>query len=94
MADILSELLARRGFARQMSAAAYDEAWREAAGELTAKYTRVAGLRRGALEIVVANSVLLQELSFRKDELLRALNGALHDEAIEDLRFRIGAIQN
>ena len=40
--DVLSELMARRGYARVQSAAAYDAAWREAAGPLAAKYTRPA----------------------------------------------------
>ncbi len=43
--NVLSELMARRGFARVQSAAAYDAAWREAAGPLAAKYTRVGALR-------------------------------------------------
>ncbi len=63
--NVLSELMSRRGFARVQSAAAYEEAWREAAGPLIAKYTRVGLLRRGTLEVVVANSTLVQELGFR-----------------------------
>ena len=38
--EVLSELMSRRGFARVQSAAAYEAAWREAAGPLAAKYTR------------------------------------------------------
>ena len=64
--NVLSELMARRGFARVQSAAAYEAAWREAAGPLAAKYTRVGLLRRGTLEVVVANSTLVQELGFQK----------------------------
>ena len=57
------------GPARLMPAskpAAYDAAWREAAGPLAAKYTRPGQLRRGTLEVVVANSTLVQELGFQK----------------------------
>jgi predicted nucleic acid-binding Zn ribbon protein len=85
--------MSRRGFARVQSAAAYDAAWREAAGPLAAKYTRVGSLRRGTLEVVVANSPLLQELGFQKTELLKRLAELLPDDGITGLRFRVGNIE-
>jgi len=90
--DVLSELMARSGYARVQSAAAYDAAWREAAGPLAAKYTRVGLLRRGTWEIIVAHSALVQELGFQKHELLQALTELLPDEGIKNLRFRAGSI--
>jgi predicted nucleic acid-binding Zn ribbon protein len=90
--NILSELMARRGFARVQSGAAYEAAWREAAGTLVAEYTRVGALRRGKLEVVVANSTLMQELLFQKSDLLKNLTQLLPDEGIQDLRFRLGAV--
>ena len=63
--NVLSELMSRRGYARVQSAAAYDAAWREAAGPLAAKYTRPGLVRRGTLEVMVANSTLMQELGFQ-----------------------------
>jgi predicted nucleic acid-binding Zn ribbon protein len=90
--DVLAELMSRRGYARVQSAARYDAAWREAAGPLAAQYTRVGALRRGALEIIVANSTLLQELGFQKQTLLKTLANLLPDEGIADLRFRTGNI--
>ena len=91
--NILSELLARRGYARVQGAAEYDAAWGEAAGPLAAQYSRVGGLRRGKLEVVVANSTLVQELVFQKPALLKALARLLPEQGIEDLRFRVGVIQ-
>ena len=85
--------MSRRGYARVQSAAAYDTAWREAAGPLTAQYTRVGQLRRGTLEVVVANSTLVQELGFQKQALLKNLAGLLPAEGIENLRFRVGNIE-
>ena len=90
--DVLSELMARRGFARVQSAANYDAAWREAAGPLAAQYTRPGQLRRGTLEVVVANSTLVQELGFQKQELLKSLAALLPDDGIKNLRFRVGNI--
>jgi predicted nucleic acid-binding Zn ribbon protein len=90
--DVLSELMARRGFARVQSSAHYESAWREAAGPVVSQYTRVGQLRRGALEIIVANSTLIQELGFQKSDLLQSLAKLLPDEGIKNLRFRVGRI--
>ena len=90
--DILTELMARPGFARVQSSAALESAWSRVAGELMSKYTRVGDVKRGKLEIVVANSTLVQEMTFQKQSLLAALKEALPDESIKDLRFRVGAI--
>lgn len=92
IANILAELMARRGFARVQSTEALEMAWRKAAGELAGKFSRVGALKRGKLEIVVANSALVQELSFQKAALLKALVQALPDEPIKDLRFKVGPI--
>jgi predicted nucleic acid-binding Zn ribbon protein len=91
--NILSELMARRGFARVQSAEALETAWRQAAGPLAARYTRVGAMHRGALEIIVANSTLIQELGYQKIEILAALQQLLPDEGIKCLRFRAGNIQ-
>ena len=93
--NVLSELMARRGFARVQSAAALEAAWREAAGPLAARYTRVgaaaprhAGSRRGQFD---ASS---RSFAFQKP---RPAGGAcarlLPDEEIGDLRFRVGPVQ-
>ncbi|MEN6457957.1 MAG: DUF721 domain-containing protein [Thermoguttaceae bacterium] len=91
--DVLSELMARRGYGRIQSAANYDAAWREAAGPLTAKYTRPGQLRRGTLEVVVAHSALVQELGFQKQTLLKSLARLLPDDGIENLKFRVGSVE-
>lgn len=91
-ADVLSELFTKRGYARVQSNAALADAWRQSAGELFAAHTRVGGLRRGVLEVVAANSTLLQELQFAKQGLLESLRQRLPDEPIEELRLRIGTV--
>ena len=92
IADILPELMARRGYARIESAEAYDGAWGQAAGPLAANHSRVGSLKRGTLEVVVTNSVLIQELVFQKAQLLKTLNQLLPRQGIKDLRFRLGAL--
>ena len=93
IANVLSELMARRGYARVQSTERYEAAWSEAAGPLAAKYTGVGSLRRGVLEVIVANSTLMQELTFQKPILLKTLAETLPDEGIENLRFRLGTVE-
>ena len=92
IADVLAQLMARRGFARTRAAANCEAAWREAAGELAARFTRVGQVRRGKLEITVANSTLVQELNFQKRNILRTLTRLLPEDQIRDLRIRVGPI--
>jgi hypothetical protein len=88
--DILSELFARRGYARMRSQDHLEQAWREAVGEPGANYTRVGWLRRGVLDIYVANSVLLQELAgFQQEKLLSKLQQTLRSDEIRAIRFRL-----
>lgn len=90
ISDILGELVARRGFARVRGQQHLEDAWRTAIGEPGGKYTRVGAVRRGTLEVLVANSVLLQELAgFQKQSLLKRLREALDSDEVRDLRFRL-----
>jgi predicted nucleic acid-binding Zn ribbon protein len=90
--EILSELMARRGYAGVQAAAAYAQAWQHAAGPLLGQHTRVGPLRRGTLEIVVSNSTMVQELVFQKITLLETLAKLLPEAGIKNLRFRVGTI--
>jgi predicted nucleic acid-binding Zn ribbon protein len=92
IADILSELMARRGFARVQSTGALQQAWVEAAGELLAKQSRAAAIKRGVLEVVVAHSAFANELSYQKPGLLARLAELLPDQKIRDLRVRVGPL--
>jgi predicted nucleic acid-binding Zn ribbon protein len=90
--NILAELLARRGYARVQSGGSCGAAWSEAAGEDIAAHSRAGQIRRGVLEVLVANSTLVQELSFEKTRLLKKLDELVPDEKIRDLKFRVGPI--
>jgi hypothetical protein len=92
ISSVLADLMARTGFARVQGAAALEAAWREAAGPAGQRFTRVGALRRGRLEVIVANSTLVQELCFQKPALIAALRRALPEQTIADLRFRVGPL--
>jgi predicted nucleic acid-binding Zn ribbon protein len=90
--DIVSQLLARRGYAQEATSADIAAAWREAVGEMAAKCTRIGAIRRGTLEVVVANSAISQELTFRKTQLVAELARRLPEHKIKNLRFRTGNV--
>jgi len=90
MRDVLSQLLAKRGYAQVQTAATCDAAWREAVGKNLAADTRPGGVRRGVLEILVRNSASLHELGFIKAKIIKTLTKLVPEQKIRDLRFRVG----
>jgi predicted nucleic acid-binding Zn ribbon protein len=90
--NVIAQLVSRRGYAQIRAAGERDEAWQAAAGQELANMTQVAALRRGVLEVLVANSLLMQELTFRKEELLKNLQQALPNDGVKQLKFKIGQI--
>lgn len=92
MSSIVAELLARRGFLQQQSVAVCHEAWREAAGSKMVEFTCPGPVRRGVLEVRVANSTILQELIFQKAAILVKLSQLVPELQVRELRFRVGTI--
>jgi predicted nucleic acid-binding Zn ribbon protein len=88
--EILSELMARRGYARVQSGDACAQAWRAAAGHETARHSRATQVRRGVLDVLVSNSMMAQEIGFRKPDLIKRLAELLPDENVRDLKLRVG----
>jgi predicted nucleic acid-binding Zn ribbon protein len=90
--DVVSQLLARRGYAQVQSAAGCQDAWQQAVGEKLAPHTRAGSVRRGVLEVLVANSAALHEVAFVKAKIIKTLARLLPDQKIRDLRLRVGPL--
>jgi predicted nucleic acid-binding Zn ribbon protein len=89
--EILSRLFTARGWGRRQGRLHLEKAWEAAVGLEQGTHTRVAGIRRGILEVEVDNGVLLQELAqFHKRRLLEALRASLPGTTVADLRFKAG----
>lgn len=96
LGEILSRLFTARGWGRRQDRLRLEQAWADAmtACALTPALTRVNALRRGVLEVLVDNAVLLQELAhFHKRRLLERVRGNLSGSTIHDLRFRAGVVK-
>jgi predicted nucleic acid-binding Zn ribbon protein len=91
LGDIVPQLMARRGYARILADGELTEVWQLVSGPW-ASHSRPGTIRRGQLEIIVSNSLLVQELTFQKEILLRGLAQHAPNLKIRDLRFTVGAI--
>jgi len=92
LGEVLSRLFAARGWGRRTERLRLEQAWAQIAGPKVAASTCLGRLQRGVLEVIVGNSILLQELAhFQKRQLLEALQ-ARSPTPVTGLRFRIGAI--
>ena len=92
IADVVAQLLVQRGYGRIEANEQLADAWAAAAGEPLAAHSRPGKLRRGTLEVAVANSTIMQEFSFQKQRILAELGRKMPDAKIRDLRFRVGPI--
>ena len=86
---ILTRIMARRGFQRQIAQDLLETVWTETVGKTLAAQTRLGTLRRGTLELFVRHKILEQELSFRQVELVQALNAAIGENKIKRLKYTL-----
>jgi predicted nucleic acid-binding Zn ribbon protein len=60
LGEVLAQLFTARGWGRRQGRLHLEKAWAEAVGPEHAAHTRAGAIRRGVLEVVVDNAVLLQ----------------------------------
>lgn len=93
--DILSELMAQKGWGQTEARQKKRDLWKQVAEKFfppaMVKFTNPGDIRNGRLTIFVnGNSVLVQELNFRKKELLECWNQAQNDLILRGLVFKQG----
>src|SRR5713226_8280293 len=89
LGEVLSRLFTARGWGRRQDRLRLEEAWDAAmaACGLAPDQAKVGALRRGVLEVVVGNGVLLQEMAhYHKRRLLEHLRGRLPGTTVTDVR--------
>ena len=87
--DVLPQLIVRYRLHRRRNLEQIEEAWRQAIGEQYAAITQVTKLHRGTLTVKVPHNAFMQELSFRKSELIDTLTTLLVEEKINNIRFEV-----
>ncbi len=91
IADVLTDLFAQRGYAQIKAVDDCQEAWAHVVGDLKS-VSHAGEVKQGALQVIVSNSVIMQELTFRQEELVTKLQRMLPQHRITSLRFRVGSV--
>ena len=86
---LVSRLMTRSGYGRERASESLAEAWSQAAPVELAATSRPGLVRRGVLEVFVTHSAHVQELGFRKQDVLARLRAALPDAGITDIRCKL-----
>ncbi len=92
ISSVMRKLMSQRGYAAIQATSELSERWKEIVGEVLAQLTCPGNVSRGTLQVIVSDSGAMQELSFRKKQILAALKSKLPEAKIEDLRFRVGKV--
>ncbi len=91
-AEILSHLMARKGYVQTETANELQTTWAEIVGPKWKTKTKVGTVRRGVLEIMVSSSAVNQHLGFNKKKYLSELQKRLPKNNFKDIRFRVGNV--
>ena len=86
---VVRRLLASSGYGETQGAAQLLEQWQQAVGPELAKLTRPGNVARGVLQVHVANSATMQEVHFRKKQILVALQKLGVNSKITELKIRV-----
>lgn len=92
LANVLAQLLTKRGYGATTGDARLREAWATVVGPAMAKQCEATRLNRGKLEVIVANSLVRQEIQFDERRFLKRIQAKLPDANITGLRFRVGKL--
>ncbi len=87
---VIRRLMASSGYSETQATAQLQQHWEQAVGEILAKLSRPGNISRGALQVEVANSATMQEIHFRKKQILESLRSSTANSGIASLRIRVG----
>ncbi|GHT26906.1 hypothetical protein FACS18942_05240 [Planctomycetales bacterium] len=90
LGDVLPSLIVRYGLQNEKNTEHLIASWSVAVGEPFSNVSRISALKRGVLEITVSHSAFIQELLFRQNELLAAMQKNNPDEKIRKIKFVAG----
>lgn len=88
--SIINQLMSRRGYAQVQTSNEMERVFRKVVGAQLANTCRPGNVRNGSLEVTVSDSVSIQELSFQKRALIKALQKEFPQSGIKDIRYRVG----
>lgn len=92
--DVVAQVIAKRGYGGRRGGEQLVQAWAQAAGPTLAGRSRAVRVNRGRLEVTVASSTVMQELTFEKRRIVERLCRLLPGAGISDLKARVGDIDS
>ena len=93
-ANIISQLMARKGYCQTQSVNELSDVWRELVGDKWKNKTKAGNVNRGVLEVFVANAAVNQKIGFEKRKILAALKERVPQNKITDIKFRVGSVDH
>lgn len=90
--SVVRRLMAQSGYGQTQANEQLASHWKHAVGETLASLTRPGKISRGILLVHAADSATMQELVFQKRQIVSALQRAMPESKLTDIRARIGPI--
>ena len=90
--DVLSAILAGRGLGGGGASGKLSAKWEEAVGAAIAAHAAPESIKGGKLTLVVDSPVWMNQLSLLAPTLITQINAAIGEEAVTDVRFRMGNV--
>jgi predicted nucleic acid-binding Zn ribbon protein len=86
--DAIEELIAQLGIKKKLHEQDAFVVWDQAVGERIAKIAIPTRMLRGTLIVSVKSGAWRNELSMRKQEIIRRINELAGDEILKDIKFQ------
>jgi predicted nucleic acid-binding Zn ribbon protein len=88
LGDALDDLVESLGIKKKLREQDVFVLWPEAVGDRIATVAKPARILRGTLFVSVQSGAWRNELSMRKQEIIRRLNELLSEELVNDIKFQ------
>jgi len=88
LSEALEEVIKELGIRKSVVSNRARDVWGEAVGDLINANTTLQIVDKDKLIVIVSNDAWRQELSYRKEEILKKINELIGEEAIKDIIFR------
>ncbi len=86
--EVINELIDAYHLRGKLSEARIREAWEQMMGAAIAKRTNAIYLKDKVLTVQLNSSVLRDELSYKRHDIVSALNKLLENDAVKEIVFR------
>jgi len=91
--DILKDVIKDIGGKGRFSEEEIAGLWAESAGEAAARHSKPVAFKKAVLTVNVDGSSWLYELTTKKKEIIKKLEGKFANKKVREIRFRIGEVK-